>query len=600
MIDKKESLKNIFKNLLEERLSYLEKRNQEQMKDLKFEKEAFKKQELLVQKLCSIKIELKKPPTSKINKVNETKTITNKSRDKTPIQKSKTNQKYSIKKEIKGKRSLTPDIPKRNIRTKKIGEKAPITKNKTDDQLIKKKLKLNYINAHNTTKPHVMNESKNNKKNTLKLLIAERATPPDKKLKNKEPDKINKNTEYNLKLNDLKKENVKEPGTKKDKKEEKIETKKEEKTTKQKEEPEKINPLSDFDKIIPKEKIDYKTSPYLDTSMKEEKNIENQKYTLKSISEDINPIDNEKDKNLITVIFKERNNYIEYPMACNDTVIFSLVEDKLYKEHSYLKGFSISNTKMNIVQDNFNEMFPNLMMQNNAEANSMIGNNHIYFYSNGIKVDKSKTLKENNIKDNSVILLDYMDFNPIDIKFILDNPKINYKLTCFDIYLFSTIEQKLYNEFPELEEINILFKVEGNKIDKLLTLKDNNIKNNAIISMEIIDGKKINVRFISIDQITDCTLNCLDSDIFSDIEKKLYKKAPELQKQYYFLCNGSVIEKSSTIAQNNIQDRNIILINEIDDDEEDKSNKLIAIVLKTSDQTINCAIFVILMINFQQ
>ena len=51
-----------------------------------------------------------------------------------------------------------------------------------------------------------------------------------------------------------------------------------------------------------------------------------------------------------------------------------------------------------------------------------------------------------------------------------------------------------------------------------------------------------------------------------------------------------MIEKSSTIAQNNIQDRNIILINEIDDDEEDKSNKLIAIILKTSDQAINCAI----------
>ena len=69
------------------------------------------------------------------------------------------------------------------------------------------------------------------------------------------------------------------------------------------------------------------------------------------------------------------------------------------------------------------------------------------------------------------------------------------------------------------------------------------------IFLKIIDGKKINVRFISINQITDCTLNCFDSDIFSDIEKKLYKKAPELQKQYYFLCNGSVIEKSSQLLK---------------------------------------------------
>ena len=60
MIDKEETLKNILKNLLEERLSYLEKRNNDQMKDLKFEKEAFMMQELLVQRLYSIKYKTKK------------------------------------------------------------------------------------------------------------------------------------------------------------------------------------------------------------------------------------------------------------------------------------------------------------------------------------------------------------------------------------------------------------------------------------------------------------------------------------------------------------------------------------------------------------
>ena len=49
MIDKEETLKILLKNLLEERLSYLEKRNLNQMKDLKLETDAFNKQELLVQ-----------------------------------------------------------------------------------------------------------------------------------------------------------------------------------------------------------------------------------------------------------------------------------------------------------------------------------------------------------------------------------------------------------------------------------------------------------------------------------------------------------------------------------------------------------------------
>ena len=135
MIDKEETLKILLKNLLEERLSYLEKRNLNQMKDLKFETDAFNKQELLVQKLCSIKIEPKKPPAPKNTINSKTKTTTNKSRGKTPAPKSRSNNKNTIKKEPKGKRSVTPDISTRNLHTKKKDtEKGktpiPITKNK--------------------------------------------------------------------------------------------------------------------------------------------------------------------------------------------------------------------------------------------------------------------------------------------------------------------------------------------------------------------------------------------------------------------------------------------------------------------------------------
>ena len=137
MIGKEETLKNILKNLLEERLSYLEKRNLNQVKDLKFETDAFNKQEILVKKLCSIKIETKKPPASKNNKISKIKATTNKSRDKTPVPKSRSNNKDAIKKEIKGKRSVTPDISTRNLHTKKKIQK------KEKPQLQKTKQKLN-------------------------------------------------------------------------------------------------------------------------------------------------------------------------------------------------------------------------------------------------------------------------------------------------------------------------------------------------------------------------------------------------------------------------------------------------------------------------
>ena len=137
MIGKEETLKNILKNLLEERLSYLEKRNNDQMKDLKFEKEAFMRQELLVQRLYSIKIELKKPSVSKFNKANKIKPTPKKYRDKTPIQKLRANKTNTTNKQIDKKRCITPDISTRNIlskkrETQKEKEKTSLTKNKTE------------------------------------------------------------------------------------------------------------------------------------------------------------------------------------------------------------------------------------------------------------------------------------------------------------------------------------------------------------------------------------------------------------------------------------------------------------------------------------
>ena len=68
------------------------------------------------------------------------------------------------------------------------------------------------------------------------------------------------------------------------------------------------------------------------------------------------------------------------------------------------------------------------------------------------------------------------------------------------------------------------------EINKSLTLEENNIKNNAIISMKC--WEKIKVNFISIDQKTKCFITCFDSDIFFDIEQQLYEIAPELQNEY--------------------------------------------------------------------
>ena len=124
--------------------------------------------------------------------------------------------------------------------------------------------------------------------------------------------------------------------------------------------------------------------------------------------------------------------------------------------------------------------------------------------------------------------------------------------------------------------------------------------------------EKIKVNFISIDQKTKCFITCFDSDIFFDIEQQLYEIAPELQNEYYFLCNGGVIDKSLTFAQNKIKNNSIILINEnetsikeamnmLEDlekelgslflfDEEIGTNQLISLNYLSTDRSIKCSI----------
>ena len=139
--------------------------------------------------------------------------------------------------------------------------------------------------------------------------------------------------------------------------------------------------------------------------------------------------------------FRKKFSVTKYPIVCDDSEIFSSVEKQLFKKHPYLKGVGMneSNLKMEKVLNDIEKTFQ--INQIMPDWNLFIGNNHICFYSHGIKVDKSKTIKDNNIEEDDDIFFEYLDINQINVNFVLDGPEINYKIPCYDIYLFSTIEQ---------------------------------------------------------------------------------------------------------------------------------------------------------------
>ena len=223
--DKEEILKKLLKNILEERLSRLEKRTKEQLKDLKLEQDAYKKQEILVKKYCSIKIEPKKQ--------NQGRNLRERTRDKTPNNLRTHKRNFSNKKKQLTIRSRTPDVAVRKRRPEKKEEP------KTDIRPIKKKITKNNNNIPSYMMPisshankNRRNNDKNNNDNNERNKREKRAKTADIK-KNRKPtrksnNKVNNNIETNLKLIDLNIEDMQvhvplaEKKVKKEEKKEKI------------------------------------------------------------------------------------------------------------------------------------------------------------------------------------------------------------------------------------------------------------------------------------------------------------------------------------------------------------------------------------------
>ena len=473
------------------------------------------------------------------------------------------------------------------------------------------------------------------------------------------------------------------------------------------------------DKLIPKEKSKINDNLVIHDEKKNYKN-----YSDELISKDFNIINNDKNKKgFITVIFREPYQDYNFPIVCNDSDLFSEIEEKLYLEYPYLKENKIKGTNFNKIMleelindiehndfemnkiieidsddssirfpllnrdletnikknneiilhiimgiynnrmtgmnnnmmnmanmgkniniirsystgeinisknanmmvhkndfneinnimnnsmmnninnnmmnnmnnnmmNNINNNMNNLMnleednlMINNKKLKDFIGYNKLCFVTKENKIDKSKTLKENNITDNSIIFIKMLLMEKINLQFFVEEPKKYYKISCYDIEIFSSIEQQLINENQELKEKFIIFKIDGNKIDKSLTLQKNNIKNNSVISVSISDKKEIKVTFCTIDQRVQHLISCYNSDEFLIIEKKLYDEVEELKNTYYFLANGNIVERALTFEENKITDNTIILIVE-EGKENDDEKKLIAVIFKAYDEDL--------------
>ena len=76
------------------------------------------------------------------------------------------------------------------------------------------------------------------------------------------------------------------------------------------------------------------------------------------------------------------------------------------------------------------------------------------------------------------------------------------------------------------------------------------------------------IQFISTDQLVNVLITCKITDNFSLLEEKLYVDFPELKnKNIYFFANGSIINRTASLKENNIKNDTSVIINEIENDD---------------------------------
>ena len=75
----------------------------------------------------------------------------------------------------------------------------------------------------------------------------------------------------------------------------------------------------------------------------------------------------------------------------------------------------------------------------------------------------------------------------ISVGFLSIDQKIHYNRAYRDSEILAKVEEDLYNEYPELKDRDTYLLLNGNKIKRFKSLKENNIKNGDIILVNYFD-----------------------------------------------------------------------------------------------------------------
>ena len=209
-------------------------------------------------------------------------------------------------------------------------------------------------------------------------------------------------------------------------------------------------------------------------------------------------------KELFSQIRKEYENLLEkgiiFPIKENPDDNQDENDDEYYEENEEIenlrnKVFELEEENKNLKEEINNLNNKNSEFQNEINILKKYNSDLLNKYTNSNSIQNNKDNNINNIKEELISLMKKLEMKENEIKslkegndflpiiFTSADNSIHYSIVCKKTDKFDLIENKLYNIYPQYEEGDNSFYVNGNKIDKSKTISDNNIKYSDIVTV---------------------------------------------------------------------------------------------------------------------
>ena len=157
------------------------------------------------------------------------------------------------------------------------------------------------------------------------------------------------------------------------------------------------------------------------------------------------------------------------------------------------------------------------------------------------------------------------------LKLNLDKYRIENDKLKADLLKANKIISGIQNNQNSNNELKNL-RDEYNKLKYELTLKENELKdlkdkiqNNSIEDMKVNYKDIMVINFISMDSTVQCGIKCLPTDIFAEVEEKLYQRFDNLRNtNNMFMANAKPVLRFKKIFENNIKDGDVLQLHKLE------------------------------------